>query len=228
MPMPMPMFGQMSPMQLGDGIAIPKGMPLPAVCAKCGKTHDLTGRNETFTFAPQWVWFFAIFGLIGIIIAAVIMSTQRKTANFTLALCQACNARWDRGRRNIIIMALGIPVAMVVLSIIVGTVDDDLVALPILLGLLAWVFAPIVYHFAAHRKNTIWSTRVDDMVANLSGWHPDAATAILTVAPVGGYGGPPMGGYGGPPMGGGYGPPPGGGYGPPPGGGYGGPPRPQW
>jgi hypothetical protein len=231
MPMPMP-YGMMGAMPVGDALAVPKQMTLPPVCVKCATREGLSQRSETFAWSPPWIFVFFLFGAIGLVIGLIVYFATRKTATLALPICNQCNATWDRGRRNIMILAFGIPVLTVVLSIIVGAIDENLVALPIVLGLLSWLLAPLIYHLAAHRPRTVFSKRVDDTTVHLGGLHHEAAHAAIAAsnpaaggAPPG-YGPPPgYGGYG-PPPGGGYGPPPGGGYGPPPGGGYG--PPPQW
>lgn len=214
MPMPMPYGGGMGIYPSGDALIVPKGAMLPQLCVKCARREGLMVRNESFSWAPPWLFVFFMFGAIGAIIGAVVYASTRKTGSLALPMCPACNTTWDKGRRNIILMAVGIPILTIALSIVAGAVDEDLIGFPILLGMLGWLIAPLVYHFAVHRKRSVWSKRVDDTSIHVVGFHPEAAHAACSS---GGnpYGppGPPMGGYGPPPQ---AAPPGYGGYGPPP------------
>jgi hypothetical protein len=68
---------------------------LPPVCMVCGEEATEYKRKK-FAWEPAWVYVFILLGLLGLIIAAILLSVMRKTMTVYCPLCDRHQSHWLR------------------------------------------------------------------------------------------------------------------------------------
>jgi hypothetical protein len=166
-----PSVGQMPARMEGEALVVANGAAFTQVCLKCGTTHALEGRHQKYMYVPMWARFFG--PLIQIIF--------RKTSEFYLPICNACNANWKKW--NLIAGVSWIPgLLLIFMGLAIG---DNAGALFTLMGLLG-LFVGLITTLVLRLKHIVAATKIDGNSTWLTRIHPVALNAILnpgTAAP---------------------------------------------
>ncbi len=162
----------------GNTLVLPSGAPLPAICMKCGARDNLERREQRYSYAPRWIFFLFIFGLLGIVLGGVLVAVMSKRGNLSIPLCRTCAARWRSGFLANVLGIVGLFVG-IILSVVFFAADVPVLGL---LMLLAAIAAPITIAFAVFRPRIIRCNKIQDMLMTLDGFHPDALAAIEAAA----------------------------------------------
>jgi hypothetical protein len=140
---------------------------LPAVCMKCGTTHDIQRRSAKFQWTPMWARMMVVLCTIG---GAIAMLVTTKKAQLDIPLCAPCNAKWGQA-----IAATVVGIVALVLSLFgIGQLHEVgavvfFVALAGFIGLMLGFVKP----------RMLQVHKIDDQNVELKGVHPEAARAIV-------------------------------------------------
>jgi hypothetical protein len=153
--------------QQGDVLVLSKHAPaLPAVCMKCGTTHDMQRRNVKFQWTPMWARMMVVLCTIG---GAIAMLVTTKKAQLDIPLCAPCNARWGQAFAALI----GGVVALVLSLFSIQALEQygAILFFVVLAG-----FVGLMLGFVKPRMLQVH--KIDDQNVELKGVHPEAARAI--------------------------------------------------
>jgi hypothetical protein len=152
----------------GEVLVLQKQSPaLPAVCMKCGTTHDIQRRNAKFQWTPMWARMMVVLCTIG---GAIAMLLTTKKAQLDIPLCAPCNARWGQA----VAALIGGIVALVLSIFAIGQFHE---VGGILFGVVLVGFIGLALGFVKPRMLQV--NKIDDQNVELKGVHPEAARAIV-------------------------------------------------
>ncbi len=158
-----------------------KGGHLPLVCAKCGDPAETTVRKK-FSWAPSWVLFLLLVGLLPWLIATMI-ATKRMTVE--VPLCERHKNHWSWRSWTVlltlfggVILCIAVPVSIDALSPKVK--DDTLLtmqwAIPVAIGF-TWLIAAALISTSAIQAGEI--TEAEIKLTNVCAAFRDAVNAPL-------------------------------------------------
>lgn len=148
----------------GDALVVPNGAPFTQVCLKCGTTHALEGRRQKYMYVPMWARFFG----------PLIQVIFRKTSEFYLPICNACNATWKKW--NLIAGVSWIPgLLLMFLGMAISDDAGGMLALVGTLGLLVGLVVALVMRL----KYVVAATKIDKESTWLTRIHPVAIQMIM-------------------------------------------------
>jgi hypothetical protein len=152
----------------GDVLVLQKhATALPAVCMKCGTTHDIQRRKAKFQWTPMWARMMIVLCTIG---GAIAMLVTTKKAQLDIPLCAPCNARWGQAVAAII----GGVVALVLAIVGIGQLHE---AGAVVFFVVLAAFIGLMLAFVKPRMLQV--QKIDDQNVELKGVHPEAARAIV-------------------------------------------------
>ncbi len=163
----------------GDALVVPNGAAFTQVCLKCGTTRALENRHQKYMYVPMWARFFG----------PLIQLIFRKTSEFYLPVCNACNATWKKW--NVIAGVSSIPGLLIMLmGLAIGDDDGGMIAL-VGAGVL---LVALVIALVMRLKYVVGARKIDQDRTWLTRIHPTALDMIMR--PVGRSQKSPAGQYG--------------------------------
>lgn len=169
-----------------DVMIVPGGTELPPVrCLFCG------GREHIMAWTKEFVWMHpalsallllvVCFGVIGIIIAAVVYYTARKTLKVTLPRCEPCRDRQTTASTAGVLGGAG---AVILLPLVFGVagnyaIGGDAAYWMALGGAVAGLVVLLVVHSTWVRRRTVTVRRIDEMGAHLRVPYPHITREAL-------------------------------------------------
>ena len=94
---PQPTLRSRVPASAGN-LELQRKLREPPVCLKCGATDKIERREETFQWSVRrgksGAFWFAIFGIFGMLLARFVHVDNDRAATLHLPLCKTCNSRW--------------------------------------------------------------------------------------------------------------------------------------
>jgi hypothetical protein len=156
----------------GSDLAVPRGIELPRLCAKCGVTKKLVRVAQPFDSVPLPVY--VAFFLASPVLFGILYLALRRQATVTLSLCKTCE------RKTLDAKALRRLVFVGGIALFIGVLTAAFNGAPITAAVLsvagALVAIPVMRHA---RRRDLWATYIGARHLVLRGVHPAAAQATI-------------------------------------------------